>query len=460
MSSDAPDPLAPQATPDRKPPTEGSVSILPPLSALAEIVVLFAVIYAIDKLTPNLAILDLSPHPFWIPVLLVSLQYGTISGFIAAAVAIAISLFSGLPEQDIGENLFAYFLRVLGQPMLWIGVALLVGQFRMRQLGAKHELRVANQALKSQRDDLARHARELRGRVEVLEQELATRYSAPPHTGAAVLSQTMAAGGLQLDGDAQAVLARAAKTLFPGAVLTAYRVRDDIMAEVAVCGRKPDTGPRIRIPNDDPLYRAVILEGRSVSVLEPGSDEVLAQTGLVAVPIPSGRTAPSGSPAPSDAHTSHRQSDTDGQAMQPPDRDMDWVRSSLPIGMLVMERADPAAISPQGILALEMLAHALAPRPPRPLIPKAAKPTPARRIRPEAPLGVAVHPKARQPDAQLPARKVADRRASLVDRLSKGPDLSHASVSITKPVPPLPGEAATPAGGASPDRADKVTSEQ
>ncbi len=460
MSTDAPGPSAPQQTPDRKTPVDGGVSILPPLSALAEIVVLFALIYAIDKLTPNLAILDLSPHPFWIPVLLVSLQYGTISGFIAAAVAIAISLFSGLPEQDIGENLFAYFLRVLGQPILWIGVALLVGQFRMRQLGAKHELRVANQALKSQRDDLARHARELRGRVEVLEQELATRYSAPPHAGAAVLSQTMTAGGLHLGSDAQAVLAHAAKALFPGAVVTAYRVRDNIMAECAVCGRKPDSGPRIRIPHDDPLYRAVILQGRTVSVLEPGSDEVLAQTGLVAVPIPSEATAPPGPPAPPDAHPSHQQSNPDGQAVLASDRDMDAVRSSLPIGMLVMESADPAAISPQGILALEMLAHALAPRPPRPVVPKAAKPTPARRIRPEAPQGVAVRPKARQPDAQLPARGASDRRAGLVDRLSKGPDLSHASVSITKPVPPLPGDTANPAGGASPDRAAKVTSEQ
>ena len=50
-----------------------ALPVLPPLTALAEIVVLFALIYGLDQLTPNLSILDLSPHPFWIPVLLVSL---------------------------------------------------------------------------------------------------------------------------------------------------------------------------------------------------------------------------------------------------------------------------------------------------------------------------------------------------------------------------------------------------
>lgn len=406
MTGREPAPPVSQHTPEDK-----GLPVLPPLSALAEIVILFALIYGIDRLTPNLAILDLSPHPFWIPVLLVSLQYGTVSGFIAAAAATALSLFSGMPEQDIGENLFAYFLRVLGQPILWIGVALLVGQFRMRQLAAKQELRHANRALTVQRDDLARHAHQLRARVAHLEQELSTRYGAPPHAIAATLAETMAAGGLREDADEQAVLQSAAAGLFPEAVIAAYRLRNGMLAECAASGRRPDSGPRIRITQDDALFRAVIGEGRSVSVLSRAGEVLMAETGLAAVPIPG------------DTEVQTAAAATPGVAASPP------------YGMLVIERAPPDTITPDGMRALEMLAHALSPRQRRPLIEDAEHGLiPPRRLRqPTDRLARRIAEKAGKatPPAARPAQ---DRRTGLIERLKKHPDTgTPATVSISTP---------------------------
>ncbi len=88
----------PELQQDERPPDIKSLPVLPPLSALAEIVILFALIYIVDELTPTISVLDLSPHPFWIPVLLLSLQYGTVSGFLAAATAIGLSLYGGVPR--------------------------------------------------------------------------------------------------------------------------------------------------------------------------------------------------------------------------------------------------------------------------------------------------------------------------------------------------------------------------
>lgn len=309
----------------RHSPVTTGVPVFPPLTALIETAVLFIAIYGLDALMPGLGLLDLSPHPFWIPVLLVSLQYGTVSGFIAAAVAIALTLFAGLPEQDIGENLFAYFLRVWGQPILWIGVALLVGQFRMRQLAAKHELRLTNAALTRQRDDLARHSGDLRERIQALEQELATRYSVAPHATAAILAKTIAAGGLGVEGERQSVFHAAASALFPGAVLAAYCMRNGALSECAVAGRPADRGPRIRIEADEPLYRAVIEQGRVLSVLDAGHETILKDAGLAAAPIP-------------------------GEA------------AGTAFGMIVIEKADPLALSEEGIAALDLLAQSLSPR--------------------------------------------------------------------------------------------------
>lgn len=307
----------------RGPVTTG-IPVFPPLTALIETAVLFILIFGLDALMPALGLLDISPHPFWIPVLLVSLQYGTVSGFIAAAIAIALTFFAGLPEQDIGENLFAYFLRVWGQPILWIGVALLVGQFRMRQLAAKYELRLINDALMRQRDDLARFSGDLRSRIETLEQELATRHSAAPHATAAILAKTIAAGGLGVERERQSVFHAAATALFPGAVLAAYRLRNGALGECAVAGRPADRGPRIRIEADEPLFRAVIEQRQVLSVLEAGHEHLLKDAGLAAAPIP-GETA-------------------------------DTI-----FGMVVVEKADPLALSEEGLAALDLLAQSLAP---------------------------------------------------------------------------------------------------
>lgn len=386
------------------------ISVLPPFSALAEIVILFALIYGAEQLTPNLSILDLSPHPFWIPVLLVSLQYGTVSGFIAAGAAIGLSLFTGFPEQDIGENLFVYFLRVFGQPILWIGVALLVGQFRMRQLGAKEELRIANQMLSGQRDDLAFHAQKLRDRIERLEQELATRYGAPPHAIAAVLAQTMAAGGFIDEKACQSTLQRAAIALFPEAVITVYRLRDGILCEYAVCGRQLKSGPRMRVSAEAPLYAKVIGEGRCVSVLDAGGEDVLAGTGLAAVPIAAASSNPVSDTnlIPSPHSASNVAVDGSAKSRSVPDM-------QRPFGMLVIEQERPDTITPEGILALQLLAHALQPRQPLATL----RPQPCTRPMPRRArmqVGAGLNEAAR---TARPARIAHDPGDSLLVRLSK-----------------------------------------
>lgn len=381
------------------PPAEG-LPVLPPWTALVEIAVLFGLIYGLDYLTPNLAILDLSPHPFWIPVLLVSLQYGTVSGFIAAAVAIALTQFAGVPEQDIGENLFTYFLRVWGQPILWIGVALLVGQFRMRQLAAKLELRHHNEVLLRQRDDLARHSAELRGRVERLEQELVTRQVSSPHRAAAALIGVIGAGGLSDDNDCQRILEEACKPVFPDATIVIYRLQDKMLVECAVVGRKPDTGPRIRIEPNDPIYRAVIERGRRLSVLDHAGELALAGAGLVAIPIAS---------------------------------------DTLPVafGMLVVEKADPDLLKVEGIKALELLAHAVAPRKARrmPLPATLSEEASERQLPRIAHIRMsALGGVKRRDQAQQVAPKVLkrDRRRSLVESLRHGSSDAAATVTIAR----------------------------
>jgi hypothetical protein len=148
--------------------------VLPPAAALVEIAVLFCLIIGLGWLTGQ-DISDMRPHPFWVPVLLLSLQYGTVSGLLAAGIATLFTAFGQLPEQTVGETYFVYFLRIWIEPILWLASAVLLGQFRMRQIADKMELVRQVEELGAQRTSLAGYASQLRQRCEGLERRLAGR---------------------------------------------------------------------------------------------------------------------------------------------------------------------------------------------------------------------------------------------------------------------------------------------
>ena len=60
--------------------------------------------------------------PFWVPVLLLAVQYGTMTGLAAAVAATAVSLTLG--EEPPLEDYYAHFLNLWRNPMLWLAAVL------------------------------------------------------------------------------------------------------------------------------------------------------------------------------------------------------------------------------------------------------------------------------------------------------------------------------------------------
>lgn len=309
----------------------GGLPVLPPLAALGELAVAFGLIYGLDRLFPQFNIFEIEPHPFWFPLLLLSLQYGTVSGLVAAGVAIAASMSAGLPEAGIGENHFAYFLRVWGQPILWIAIALLVGQFRMRQIAAKNELRRRNEELSRQRDALAAHAVDLRERCERLERALATSRDAQPFNvltalgevarGSAAARGAASVHGAQNLQSVQTVLSRLAAAAFPDARLVVYRSTPEGLSRAAVHPEDGEAGRAITVPPLHPLHKALVERAKSLSLLDRRDEAVLGGIALAAVPV------------------------------------RDAVGAVA--GMLALEAGAPDLIAPRGLRALETLAAAI-----------------------------------------------------------------------------------------------------
>lgn len=270
--------------------------ILPPFSAVAELAAIVTLLLIVDWIWPALDINNIQPSPYWLPVLMLTLQYGTASGTLAVVVAIiAYFSFVTLPEQGVGENEFAYRLRILSQPILWIATAVVLGQFRMVQIAAKRELRQRLAELKTQRDTLADYASRLRARCDALERDIAAR---PIHAGAPLLNAFAALGDAQesfaqetyaqesfaRDSFIKAVEAAFAHA-FPAATLSLFARSDAGLTKLAATPWAADAKWSATLAPDHVLAKSITGAKSKLSVLHAADEEALAGQGLAAVPV-------------------------------------------------------------------------------------------------------------------------------------------------------------------------------
>ncbi|GJD52653.1 hypothetical protein OPKNFCMD_5419 [Methylobacterium crusticola] len=97
---------------------------------------------------------SITPRPFWIPVLLMSVQYG-LAGGVFAAFASTLALYSGaLPSQVATQDYYAYSRLIVAEPMSWLACALVLGGMSSLQLAHAAEVR-------RQRDDAQAAAEDL-----------------------------------------------------------------------------------------------------------------------------------------------------------------------------------------------------------------------------------------------------------------------------------------------------------
>jgi hypothetical protein len=257
------------------------VQILPPVTALIELTVIVGLLLLVDAIWPALDINNLQPSPYWIPVLLLSLQYGTPSGSLAAILAIAVYFaFVTLPEQGVGENEFTYRLHILAQPILWIAAAVLLGQFRMVQIATKQALTHRLTELEYDGNVLADYATQLRSRCDELERAIAGRALSD---GSSMLD---ALAGVTLAGPtARKAIENCLATAFPLASLSVFLKRGDGF-ERAISSGWVDDAPWLNwLPPDHALTVAILANRQRLTVLDPDNEAALAQQGVAAVPI-------------------------------------------------------------------------------------------------------------------------------------------------------------------------------
>jgi hypothetical protein len=114
------------------------------------------------------------PHPFWIPVLLMSGQYGIMGGLFAALATTAVFFVVDLPVQSATQDFYAYAGVVAAQPCAWFGTALVLGGLRTLHMHHEADLQERFEQTGLMAEDLADGLKQAVDEIERLEHRIAT----------------------------------------------------------------------------------------------------------------------------------------------------------------------------------------------------------------------------------------------------------------------------------------------
>ncbi len=145
--------------------------------AWLEIILFFAVVLSIDYfLLDGDRFWSVRPHPFWLIVILLAVQYGANASLLAALTASLALIVGNLPPSELGADIFDYWAGIGLRPALWIGVGQILGQMRDRELAQRSRLTARIAVLEHQNHLIAQGFEELKRTKSALEARIARQF--------------------------------------------------------------------------------------------------------------------------------------------------------------------------------------------------------------------------------------------------------------------------------------------
>jgi hypothetical protein len=121
-----------------------AVSIVGNLRLVPETLAIIVLLIVFDKLIMKSSSFDtVSPHPFWIPVVLMAVQYGVAGGIFATVAATAVLYAVAPPLQTASQDFYTYAGSLLAQPAGWLAATLVVGGLRNLHMAHAAELQAS-----------------------------------------------------------------------------------------------------------------------------------------------------------------------------------------------------------------------------------------------------------------------------------------------------------------------------
>ncbi|MCG5242530.1 GAF domain-containing protein [Azospirillum doebereinerae] len=255
--------------------------------ALIELILFFAVALSLDwAMGTGLRFEGVQPHPFWIPVLLLAVQYGTNEGVLAALVATLALRLGNLPEQTIAQDFYQYLFVLTREPILWLVSGVLIGELRMRQIREREELRASLDLARKEAEAITRSYRALKSVKETLE----TRVAGQLRT---VFTLYQAAKSIdRLDeGEVMLGVADLVRSVMKPEKFSLFLLNGDVLESVTNEGWDDEHDSYARwFDHSSLLFETVVGRQRQLCVTRVEDERILAGEGVLAGPLISSDT--------------------------------------------------------------------------------------------------------------------------------------------------------------------------
>lgn len=250
-------------------------------SAIVEMLLFFALTLAIDWIfLDGTRYWDMSLHPFFIIVVLVSAQYGSSEGLLAAVAASFVLLIGNLPEQTLDGDWYDYMYQIMYRPVLWLATGLLLGELRLRQIRERAKLREALRETEDREQYIASEFKRLQGQNEKLELHVASQM----RTGLAAYRAAMTLEKLE-PRDVILGINRMVQTITHANKCSVFLLNKGKL-EVSVTRNWDEKDAYTRtFTSDSPLYKRVVGDQKIACVVNDDDRKFLVSEGLIAGPI-------------------------------------------------------------------------------------------------------------------------------------------------------------------------------
>ena len=110
-------------------------------SAILEMLLMLVALLVLDRVFfDGNRFFDVNPHPFWMVVLLIAVQYGTSEALLAALLSSVFLLFGNMPPAPQGVDHYDHLYTLFINPILWFFVGWILGELRQRHIRERNRL--------------------------------------------------------------------------------------------------------------------------------------------------------------------------------------------------------------------------------------------------------------------------------------------------------------------------------
>jgi hypothetical protein len=255
------------------------------VAALIEMLMFFSMLLLIDTLLGSGArFFTVVPHPCWIILLLVTVQYGLSEALLCAVLSTMFLLAWNLPVQAVTDTMYDYVLKIMYQPFLWILAATILGGIRTRQLNERAVLRENVHSSDDQAKIITQAYKRLMQQKENLERRLAEEL----HSVVTVYRAAKSLETLDRREMNQAIKNIMITTLNPGK-FSMFELTPDPNQPQLVMQLNHGWGKSEPYSSsfvaESSLFQAVIQQKRMLCVVNAEDEPILLGEGLMAGPI-------------------------------------------------------------------------------------------------------------------------------------------------------------------------------